>query len=214
MANTSTPYGLRPINLIGGQPYAGSFREIKLFSNNSAAMYNGDVIQLTAGVPAAVSSTPVAPIIAGTASAGTAGIVGVCVGVRYVTPATLQPTYAQYLPANAITNGYTDVWVRVVDDPDALFTIQAKTAIGTFSNGIYASVGKNAPLDFTTSGSTATGNSGAALGTSTNWGNVATTASLAMRIVDVVAATATDTYPDLVVKFNAGLHSYYNSLGA
>jgi hypothetical protein len=34
-----------------------------------------------------------------------------------------------------------------------------------------------------------------------------------MRVVDVVALTATDNYPDLIVKFNFGVHSYYNQLG-
>ena len=36
MASVASPYGLKPVNLIGGQPYAGSFREIKLSTNNSA----------------------------------------------------------------------------------------------------------------------------------------------------------------------------------
>jgi hypothetical protein len=34
-----------------------------------------------------------------------------------------------------------------------------------------------------------------------------------MRVVDVARESITDTYPDLIVKFNVGVHSYYNSLG-
>jgi hypothetical protein len=30
MATTATPYGLKPINLIGGLPFAGSTRQIKI----------------------------------------------------------------------------------------------------------------------------------------------------------------------------------------
>lgn len=80
MAATSTPYGLKPVKLIGGQAFNGGvIREIVLSTNNTVAMYNGDVIQLTsAGNPQPLAATPTA----GT----TAGIVGVCVGVSYVDP--------------------------------------------------------------------------------------------------------------------------------
>ena len=54
MASTSTPFGLRAINLIGGQVFAGSFREYKLSTNNTNAIFNGDIVQLTsAGNPQA-----------------------------------------------------------------------------------------------------------------------------------------------------------------
>jgi hypothetical protein len=34
-----------------------------------------------------------------------------------------------------------------------------------------------------------------------------------MRIVDVVQGTQFDAFPEFIVKFNVGVHSYYNSLG-
>jgi hypothetical protein len=46
-----------------------------------------------------------------------------------------------------------------------------------------------------------------------NGGSLADTATLAVRIVGVVAETATDTYPELLVKFNQGAHSYYFATG-
>jgi len=133
MASVASPYGLKPVNLIGGQPYAGAFREIKLSTNNTAAIFAGDVIQLTsAGNPQALTAT----ITTGT----TAGVIGVCVGVRYVNPATKQSNWGQYLPANAITGGYSDVYVRVVDDPDAIFQVQGSAAFGTLTNGAAGAV--------------------------------------------------------------------------
>jgi hypothetical protein len=205
MAAVSSPYGLAPINLVGGQVFAGQFREIKLSTNNTAAIYTGDVIQLTAaGNPQSLSATPTA----GT----TAGIVGVCVGVRFTTPLLLQPQYAPYLPANAITAGYSNVYIRVLDDPDALFKIQGSAAFGTLTNGAAGAVGKNAALG-NFGGSTATGNSSVNLVVGTNGASLASTNTLAMRIVDVVAGTELDSFPDIVVKFNQGVHSYYFSLG-
>lgn len=221
MAATASPYGLRPLNLIGGQSYNGGvIREFTMgTTNNSAAIFNGDLVVLSSGIPAAVSSTPVAITIPATSANATAGIVGVCVGASFVTPAIMkQQLFAQYLPINAYTNGYRDVAVRVMDDPDALFQIQANSSLGTFNSGTSGSgwrgaIGKNAALDFTTSGSTTTGNSGVSLKIDANGGSIAATTTLAMRIIDVVRGTETDAYPEFIVKFNLGVHSYYNPLG-
>ena len=206
MASIASPYGLKPINLIGGQTYAGSTRDIRLSTNNTAAIYNGDVIQLSAaGNPAALSATPTA----GT----TAGIVGVCLGVRYTNPATRQANWAQFLPANAITSGYTDVFIIVADDPDIVFQIQGTTAFGTLTNGANGSIGKNAALGFGTAGSTTTGNSGVNLVVGTNGASLASTNTLAMRVVGVVQGTELEAFPEILVKFNQGVHSYYFSTG-
>ena len=206
MASVASPYGLKPVNLIGGQPYAGSTREFKLSTNNSAAIFAGDVIQLTsAGNPQALTAT----ITAGT----TAGVVGVCVGARYVNPVTKQSLWAQYLPANAITAGYTNVYIIVVDDPDVVFQVQADAAFGSLTNGAAGAVGKNAALGNFSAGSTATGNSGVNLVVGSNGGSLANTATLAMRVVGVVPGTESDTYPEVLVKFNFGSHSYYFATG-
>lgn len=219
MASTLSPYGLRPIQLIGGQQFAGQFREYKVTANNAAAIFNGDIVQLSsAGEPSAISATPTAIKIPATSANATAGIVGVCVGVRYVTPTLKQQMFAQYLPAGAVTAGYTDIWVRVVDDPDALFQVQGTAALGTFNSGTGGSgwpgaIGKNAELGFVTAGSTSTGNSGVNLIVGTNGAGLVTTTTYAMRIVDLVHGTESDNYPEFVVKFNLGVHSYYNPLG-
>lgn len=214
MASTSSPYGLRPVNLIGGQSFNGGvIREFKLSTNVSTAFYTGDVIQLSsAGNPASISSTPVAVKIPATSADATAGIVGVCVGVRYVDPNLKYSMWGQSLPANAITSGYTDVWIQVCDDPDQLYQIQGSAAFGTLTNGANGAVGKNAALG-NFGGTTATGVSTVNLVVGTNGASLAATATLAVRIVDYVRETATDSYPDLIVKFNVGVHSYNNSLG-
>ena len=220
MSATNAPYGLRPINLIGGQSFNGGvIREFKVAANNTNAIFNGDLVVLSAaGLPSAVGTTPVAIKIPSTSADATAGIVGVCVGARFVDPVLKQQQFAQYLPAGTITAGYTDVWVRVMDDPDALFQIQGTAALGTFNSGTGGSgwpgaIGKNAPLNFATSGSTTTGNSGVRLSVGTNGGDLAATSTLAVRIIDVVAGTTGDTYPEFIVKLNVGVHSYTNSLG-
>ena len=217
MAATSTPYGLKPINLIGGQAFNGGvIREYKLSTENTYAFYTGAVIQLSsAGNPQPIQATPVAAslTVSGPAvSNATAGIVGVCLGVSYVDPALKYQVFGQTLPAGAIAAGYTNITIHVCDDPDQLFQIQGDAAFGTLTNGAAGAVGKNAALA-TFTGSSTTGLSNTKLVVGANGGSLAATQTLAMRVVDVVAASANDAYPDLIVKFNFGVHSYYNQLG-
>lgn len=217
MPSTQTPFGLRPINTLGGAPYnGGAIRQFKMRANVAVAVGVGQVIQLAAGgIPTPIAATPTAPKIPSTSADATAGIIGVCVGLRYIDPAQKQFLTGQYLPANAITAGYSDVWVYVNDDPNQLYLCQADTAMGTFdtsSGDPRAAIGKNVPLKTFTVNAT-TGVSETVLDTGANWGNVAATSTLAMRIVDVDSQTEEDTYKNLIVKFNAGLHAYNNSLG-
>lgn len=221
MSASAVPYGLRPVKMIGGQYFAGAMREYPVASNNAAAIFNGDLVALTtAGLPAAVSSTPVAVKIPATSADATAGIMGVCVGARFVTPAAAgqQPMWAQYLPAGAYTAGYRNIWVQVVDDPNTLFQIKGSALLDTFNSGTNGSgwpgaIGKNAQLGFGTAGSTTTGNSGVNLLTGTAGNGLVATATYAVRIVDIVAGTEGDAYPEFIVKLNVGVHSYTNSLG-
>jgi hypothetical protein len=218
MATANAPYGLKPVNLIGGQAFnGGTAREFKV-SADTTAFYFGDIVALSsAGLPARVTTTPVAVKIPATSADATAGIVGVCVGVRYVNPATKQQLFGQYLPANAVTAGYTDIWVLVNDDYDQLYRIQGTAALGTFNSGTAGSgwpgaVGKNASVTWGTPNAT-TGLSDATLTVGSNGGSLAATSTLALRIVDVVRGTESEAYPEFIVKFNVGVHSYTNSLG-
>jgi hypothetical protein len=114
-----------------------------------------------------------------------------------------QPVFSQYLPAGA-TNpvGY------VVDDQQALFkvaVVSGTTVIAGVSRDV---VGSNMAL-VQNAGSATTGNSGVAvLSTSSN-----TTATLPIRVIDVVPETATgaDAYVELLVKINT--HQYNSTTG-
>ena len=41
----NAPYGLKPINLIGGQVFAGQTRELPIASGYGTAIYYGDVVK-------------------------------------------------------------------------------------------------------------------------------------------------------------------------
>lgn len=215
MATVSSPYGLKPISMIGGQSFTGgTIREYLMTTNNTAAIFNGDLVQLgaaAAGQPTVVTATP---------TTGSVGIVGVCVGVRYQLAGQQlgYPLFAQYLPANAVTAGYTNIFIRVVEDPDQLYQVQSLGSI------TYGSIGKTIALaNFTggtgsSTGNTTSGNSVVALSAT-----VSNTSALACKIVDLVNSSSTfggnfpsnpgDAYTDCIVKLNFGVHSYYQSAG-
>ena len=219
MAATASPFGLKPTNMIGGAPYnGGAIRQYHVKANNSAAIFNGDLVVLSsAGLPAAVSSTPEANELAATSDNGTPGIVGVMVGAKYVDDNGVQQ-FRQFLPANATTAGFTNIKIMVNDDPRQLYKVQGNNSLGTFNSGTDGSgfagaIGKNGQLDFSTSGSTTTGNSGVSLKIDANGSNLATTETFGMRVIDVVEGTENANFPEFIIKFNVGVHAYDNSLG-
>ena len=211
MAATASPYGLKPINLVGGQAFnGGSPREYSVIADTTA-FFLGDMISVSsAGLLARVTTSPTA----GT----TAGIIGVCAGVRYVVPGTKQSLWGQYLPANANTAGYTEVYVYVWDDPDQIYQIQGSATLGTFNSGTASSgwrgaIGKNAAIGNTTAPTnTNPGISAVNLVVGSNGAGL-TTGTTALRVLDFVRGTELDTYPEFIVKFNQGTHSYYFSTG-
>jgi len=199
MASTAAPYGLKPVNLIGGQPYAGSTRQIKIASGYDTNIFNGSVVSIvTAGTLEIVTT------VGSNSSVFPAGTVGVFVGCSYTDPNSKQKVFAQYFPANTVAS---DAVGYVVDDPDVVFQIQADASIAQ------AGLGANAPLaavQSTSTGSTVTGNSTTALDAT-----VATTTQ-AFRIVDFVdspKSSVGDAFTDVLVKFNIAQHSYTNATG-
>ncbi len=181
------PYGLVPVNLIGGQPYAGSTRQMKIASNYGTNIFNGDVVVRAADGTIQKET--------GTATVTATGVIGVFVGCTYTDPNTEQKVFKQYYPASTVAS---DIQAYVVDDPDACFKVAVVSSGTTIAGTGYTSIGSNAAL-VQNSGSTTTGNSKVAIN------GIATTLSLPMRIVDVVEET-TDTsgnYTEVIVKWNA-----------
>ena len=109
----SAPYGLKPINLIGGQVYAGATRQL-VIANTSGTGYGtsifyGDVVKL--------ASTGTIQLDTGTS---TATPVGVFMGCQYISAVTGQLTFSQYYPASLAVKSGTEILAFVADDPDQL----------------------------------------------------------------------------------------------
>lgn len=146
----SAPYGLDPVNLIGGQPFAGSTRNLPIAYNYGTAIYNGDLVSLSSGY--------VIPTTLPVNSTNTT--VGVFVGCYYTNPTTKQRLYSQYYPGN-VTAG--DITAIVVDDPDTIFKVAVTAAAGSSTIASASSIllGSNM-VSGTLTGSASTGNSSVA----------------------------------------------------
>jgi hypothetical protein len=183
MAATAAPYGLRPVNLIGGRPFAGSTRMIKI--NNA---YGANIFY---GQPVSVNAAGVVIAETGTTNVAATGVVGVFVGCTYTDPNLKYKIFRQMWPTGTVA---TDAMAYVVDDPDVVMQAQADDAVTQADLGI--NIGFN-----TSSGDTATGNSTVSLDVATK----AATATLPLRIVGFVEGPDSaigDAKTDVLVKWN------------
>jgi len=170
------PYGYKPVNLIGGQVFAGSTREYPIAYNYGTAIYYGDPVTLSSGF------TVIATVPINTTNT----TIGIFLGCSYTDPVTKQKRFSQYYPGN-VTAG--DIAAIVCDDPDTVFKMAVVTAAGVQTIGSMSQivVGQNV-AGSTTTGSATTGNSTlGVVGAATN------TASAGFRVLSLVQETQVDT---------------------
>lgn len=190
----AAPYGLVPINLIGGQVFAGQTRQIPIASASATDIFYGDVVALnTAGGLTRVANT-----------ASSVSVIGVFLGCSYTNPSTKTKVYTQFYDAPVTA---TDISAYVQDDPDQLYKVAVVSSGTTIGGVTRAAVGQNTALVLN-GGNTTNGNSYTAVSATTD-----TETALPIRIVDVVPETANvaGSYTEVIVKFNFGIHQYYNA---
>jgi len=194
----SAPYGLKPVNLIGGQVYAGQTRLMEIASGYATNIFYGDLVKRVSD-----------GTIEKDAGTTTATPCGVFLGVTFTNSSTGQVQFQQFYPASQAIKSGTKIFAYVADDPDTLFQVAVVSGTTVISGVGISAIGNNATL-VQNAGSTTTGDSKVAILDST-----ATTNTLPIRIIDVVrdTETAADNFPEVIVKINATMHQYNNSTG-
>jgi hypothetical protein len=208
------PTGLVPVNLIGGQVYAGAIRQIPIASGYAQNIGYGDFVTYTtdgtivrvdtaAGAKAAFAAAPVGIFLGCQYSQNT--------GMKYMLDSQYWPT-GTTVAADATNYGYG--WAFVCEDPDAIFMATVSNAGTLYTSGgaTQANVGENVGYYVGTGlVNTTTGNSLVTV----NLASAATTNTLPLRIIDVDRSTALSdgTYQRVLVSFNAGLHFYRQATG-
>lgn len=169
-------YGYKPVNLIGGQVFAGSTRNLPVQYNYSTAMFYGDLVTLSAGY-VVIATYPVST---------TNTTVGVFLGCYYTNPTTKQRQYSQYYPGS-VTAG--DITAIVGDDPDQVMRVAVTTAAGATTIGSASSILVGANMAGNTlTGSASTGNSAGAVVNAS-----ATTSGGGFRVLNLVPDTQIST---------------------
>jgi hypothetical protein len=111
MANLDAPFGLRPARTSISSQQQNRYR---IAANYGTSIFQGDLVAMVTGGG-----------IERVAAGGSGLILGVFNGCEYTDPTTGKPTFSNYYPAS--TNA-ADIIANVIDDPNAVFEIQADAA--------------------------------------------------------------------------------------
>ena len=128
--------------------------------------------------------------------------VGIFMGCFYTDPTTSQPTWNQMWPTGTVA---TDAMAFVLDDPDAVFRMQANGSLAQTTLGNNIAVTQ-------TSGSTTIMRSKNSVTAS----SAATTNTLPLRILEFMNgpdSVVGDAYTDVLLTYVAGMHQYRTALG-
>ncbi len=215
----SAPYGLKPINLIGGQVFAGQTRELPIASNYGTVINNGDVVKFNTTDGTIVKET-------GTATVSANGVIGVFLGCSYTNPSTGQKLFANSYPGGVTAD---DIVAYVADDPDQLFKVAVTggSTSSTITPIAGTILGSNMGISQPASNTTISGNSNIGAYNAAD----STVFTLPLRVVGLVPETTNSSgnYSEVIVKWNVpyitltegapnvvaynGGHSYLNPNG-
>ena len=162
MANNNSPFGCKPVRMMGGAPYSGGQSRYRIASGATTPIFQGDLVtQLTAGV------------IGRHAATGTVPIIGVFNGCSFTDPTTGEQVFSNHYSGSIAAS---DIIASVIDDPNVVFEYQADAAFP-----VADLFGNFDIVDSSPVGDTKSGISSAQLDVGTG----ATTATLPLKCIDI-----------------------------
>jgi len=200
MANSTTAYGLRPIGLNGSATNSTGVTQYEIASNNTNAIYQYGICVPTSGGVIAY---------AGATDGGTTQALGVLMGVEYQDSAQKKPVFINYWPGANSVSVDTNFPVKafVADNPNQLFKVASDASLTDKATGLTA-IFANATLGTSArTGSDSTGVSNSALSVS----SIATTATLALRIVGIMDDPANEDYSAAGIPLIVRLNAHFNA---
>jgi hypothetical protein len=180
----AAPYGLKPVNLLGGQVFAGSTRMYPIQYGYNTNIFYGDFVKVSTSAPGGMLQRA-AVTTATTVNQAT----GIFLGCSFTNPVTKQKTFSQFWPASTLAG---DAVAYVCDDPDTIFEAVVCSATTVVASGAKAMVGTNLSMinNAAVASSLSTGNSANAVLAPTA---TPVTTLLPVRCVGVVEDTAITT---------------------
>ena len=200
----SATYGFRPVNLLGGQVYSGSTRQMAIASGHATNIFFGDCVIMSAN--GCINNATLT-------NTGTA-IVGIFMGCSFINSSG-QRVFQQFYPATItqVVDSVNGTIAYVADDPDLVMKVAIQTAADAAPSASQANraalVGGNVPIIYqTNTGSTTTGD-----GTQGVVNLSVASATLPVKIIDVVpdTAPAVGSFVEVLVSWNQFAHLYRNT---
>ena len=129
----SAPYGFKPVNLIGGQVFAGGIRYYTIQNNYGTAISYGDFVTTANGLVTRAAITN---------STSGKQTIGVFLGCSYTNPTTKQKLFSHNYPGSVAAG---DIQAIVCEDPDTVFKAALVNSSGstTIASASQAIVGLN-----------------------------------------------------------------------
>ena len=114
MSNQVEKFGMRPYRKLDGTPLVGAQNRYTIASGLAGAIFQGEMVEPlgTGNIQRHGPNTSEA-------------VVGVFNGCFFTDPTTQKPTYSNYYPGGIAAS---DITALVVDDPDAVFLMDADAA--------------------------------------------------------------------------------------
>jgi len=195
------PYGFKPVNLLGGQVYAGSTRQMAIASGHGTAIFFGDIVIMSSN----------GCINNATLTDSAVQVAGIFMGCSYINSSS-QRIYSQYFPAS--TTGTVDtasgITAYVADDPDLVMKVAIVSGTTVISGINRAGLVGATAAWVANVGSTTTGDSKQAILSTTG-----TATTLPLKVIDVVADTtnAAGSFTEVLVTWTGLVHMYRGAAG-
>ena len=195
------PYGFRPVNLLGGQVFAGSTRQMAIASGHATNIFFGDIVIMSAN----------GCINNATLTDSAVQVAGIFMGCSYINSSS-QRVFGQFYPATITqtvdsTNGTV---AFVADDPDLVMKVAIVSGTTTMSGKDRAGLVGATAAWVANAGSTITGDSKQAILSTTG-----TATTLPLKVIDVVPDTqnSASSFTEVLVTWTGLVHMYRGAAG-
>lgn len=198
MANVQGAFGFQQWGTASGPPNfaEGHNTPYRIASGYATAIFYGDAVRMNVSGPTGY----IEQWANGDGGTATQILVGIFVGCFYFSTSQQKGVYSRYWPGSDATG---DVSAFVIDDPQALFKVQA----GIGSAITQTSLGRTADIVATPLGNTTTGISGMSLSTPT------TTNTLPFKVQNVITTPPGANGTDLTTPYNYVIVAFNNQQG-
>ena len=195
------PYGFRPVNLLGGQVFSGSTRQMAIASAHATNIYFGDIVIMSSN----------GCINNATLTDSAVQVAGIFMGCSYINSSS-QRVFGQYYPATITqtVDSASGTIAYIADDPDLVMKVAIVSGTTVISGNTRAGLIGGTAAWVANAGSTITGDSKQAV-----LSTVGTATTLPLKVIDVVPDTtnSSGSFTEVLVTWTGLVHMYRGAAG-